>query len=77
MQNEMIERSKAGQAAQTVKVKPKWHMTVLHIVYYLILILFLLAAIVFRALNWFIIVYAALNLLMMLAALYSLLKERS
>ena len=41
------------------------------------LILFLLAAIVFRALNWFIIVYAALNLLMMLAALYSLLKERS
>ena len=42
MQNEMIERSKAGQAAQTVKVKPKWHMTVLHIVYYLILIVFLL-----------------------------------
>ena len=41
MQNEMIERSKAGQAAQTVKVKPKWHMTVLHIVYYLILIVFL------------------------------------
>ena len=42
MQDNMIaERSKAGQAAQTLKVKPKWHMTVLHIVYYLILILFL------------------------------------
>lgn len=42
MQNEMtMERSKAGQAAQTLRVKPKWHMTVLHIVYYLILILFL------------------------------------
>ena len=42
MQNDtMIERSKAGQAAQTLRVKPKWHMTVLHIVYYLILILFL------------------------------------
>ena len=41
MQNDMIERSKAGQAAQTLRVKPKWHMTVLHIVYYLILVLFL------------------------------------
>ena len=42
MQNDtMMERSKAGQAAQTLRVKPKWHMTVLHIVYYLILILFL------------------------------------
>ena len=42
MQDNIIaERSKAGQAAQTLKVKPKWHMTVLHIVYYLILILFL------------------------------------
>ena len=42
MQNEMtMERSKAGQAAQTLRVKPKWHMTVLHIVYYLILVLFL------------------------------------
>ncbi|MBQ6061764.1 MAG: carbohydrate ABC transporter permease [Clostridia bacterium] len=42
MQDNMIaERSKAGQAAQTLKVKPKWHMTVLHIVYYLILVLFL------------------------------------
>ena len=42
MQNEIsMERSKAGQAAQTVRVKPKWHMTVLHIVYYLIMVLFL------------------------------------
>jgi len=42
MQNEMtIERSKAGQAAQTVRIKPKWHMTVLHIVYYVVLLLFL------------------------------------
>ncbi len=41
MQNDMIERSKAGQAAQTLRVKPKWHMTVLHSVYYLVLVLFL------------------------------------
>ena len=42
MQDNMnVERSKAGQAAQTLRVKPKWHMTVLHIVYYLILIFFL------------------------------------
>ncbi len=42
MQNTMIhDRSKEGQAAQTVRVKPKWHMTALHIVYYLILIAFL------------------------------------
>ena len=42
MQSEMtIERSKAGQAAQTVRIKPKWHMTVLHIVYYVVLVLFL------------------------------------
>ena len=42
MQNGIsMERSKAGQAAQTVRVKPKWHMTVLQIVYYLIMILFL------------------------------------
>lgn len=42
MQNDpLTERSKAGQAAQTLRVKPKWHMTVLHIVYYVILILFL------------------------------------
>lgn len=43
MQNDVnVERSAAGQQAQTVKVKPKWHMTVLHIVYYLIMALFLL-----------------------------------
>ncbi len=42
MQNEtMIERSKAGQAAQTLRVKPKWHMIVLHIFYYVVLVLFL------------------------------------
>ncbi len=42
MQNNMsIERSKAGQEAQTLRVKPKWHMTVLHIVYYLIMVAFL------------------------------------
>ena len=42
MQNDVtMERSAAGQQAQTVKVKPKWHMTVLHIVYYLIMVLFL------------------------------------
>ena len=42
MQNDtMMERSKAGQAAQTLRVKPKWHMTVLHIIYYVVLILFL------------------------------------
>ena len=42
MQNETtMVRSKEGQAAQTLRVKPKWHMTVLHIVYYLILVLFL------------------------------------
>lgn len=42
MQNDMsLERSKAGQAAQTLRVKPKWHMTVLHIVYYVIMVVFL------------------------------------
>ncbi len=39
--NAGIQRSKEGQQAQTVKIKPKWHMTVLHIVYYLIMIAFL------------------------------------
>ena len=43
MQNNMsINRSKAGQQAQTVKVKPRWHMTVLHIVYYAIMVVFLI-----------------------------------
>ena len=42
MQNDVImDRSKESQTAQTLRVKPKWHMTVLHIVYYLILALFL------------------------------------
>ena len=42
MQNNMsIERSREGQQAQTVRVKPKWHMTVLHIVYYAIMVVFL------------------------------------
>lgn len=42
MQSNMsIDRSKAGQQAQTVKVKPRWHMTVLHTVYYLIMVVFL------------------------------------
>ena len=42
MQNDMsIQRSKEGQAAQTLRIKPKWHMTAVHIVYYLILVVFL------------------------------------
>lgn len=42
MENNLsMNRSKAGQQAQTVKVKPRWHMTVLHIVYYLIMVAFL------------------------------------
>ena len=42
MENNLsMNRSKAGQQAQTVKVKPRWHMAVLHIVYYLIMAAFL------------------------------------
>lgn len=42
MQNHVgIERSREAQQAQTVKVRPRWHMTVLHIVYYLIMVVFL------------------------------------
>ena len=42
MENNLsMNRSKAGQQAQTVKVKPRWHMMVLHIVYYLIMAAFL------------------------------------
>ena len=41
MQND-IARSKEAQQAQTVRVKPRWHMTVLHIVYNLIMILSLI-----------------------------------
>ena len=40
MQND-ITRSKEAQQAQTVRVKPRWHMTVLHILYYLIMIAFI------------------------------------
>ena len=36
-----IERSKAGQQAQTIRIKPRWHMTVLKIGYYLVMVLFL------------------------------------
>ena len=39
--NQMMARSKEAQAAQTVRVKPKWHKVVLHIVYYLVLVVFL------------------------------------
>ncbi len=43
MPNEMtLERSVEGQQAQTLKVKPKWHMTVLHIFFYVVLLLFLI-----------------------------------
>lgn len=42
MQNNMsLNRSKAAQQAQTVKVRLRWHMTVLYIVYYLIMVVFL------------------------------------
>ncbi|MBR4359271.1 MAG: carbohydrate ABC transporter permease [Clostridia bacterium] len=41
-ENLSIERSKEGQAAQTVRIKPKWHMVALHIVYYLIMVAFIL-----------------------------------
>lgn len=39
--NIKIERSKDGQKAQTIRIKPKWHMTALHIVYYLVMVVFL------------------------------------
>ncbi len=42
MQNELnIERSREGQQAQTLRIRPRWHMTVLHVVYYLIMVAFL------------------------------------
>ena len=40
--NAGIQRSKAGQQAQTIRIKPRWHMTALHIVYYLIMAAFLI-----------------------------------
>lgn len=43
MQNNAgIQRSKAGQQAQTIRIKPRWHMMALHIVYYLIMAAFLI-----------------------------------
>lgn len=39
--NMSIERTKAAQQAQTVRIKPRWHTTVLHIVYYAIMVVFL------------------------------------
>ena len=39
--NMSIERTKAAQQAQTVRIKPRWHTTVLHIVYYAIMAAFL------------------------------------
>ena len=42
MQNQsVIERSKEAQQAQTIRVRPRWHMTVLHILYYAIMVAFL------------------------------------
>ena len=38
--NAGIQRSKAGQQAQTIRIKPRWHMTALHIAYYLIMAAF-------------------------------------
>lgn len=40
--NAGIQRSKAGQQAQTIHIKPRWHMTALHIAYYLIMAAFLI-----------------------------------
>ena len=39
--NMSIERTKAAQQAQTVRIKPRWHTRVLHIVYYAIMVAFL------------------------------------
>ena len=40
MENMSIERSKQEQAAQTTKVKPRWHTHALHAMYYLLMIVF-------------------------------------
>lgn len=37
-----LQRSREAQQAQTVRVKPRWHMTALHILYYLIMVVFLI-----------------------------------
>lgn len=36
-----ITRTKEAQQAQTIRIRPKWHMTVLHIIYYLLMAAFL------------------------------------
>ena len=36
-----IVRSREAQQAQTIRIRPQWHMTVLHVVYYLIMVVFL------------------------------------
>ena len=36
-----IERSKEAQTAQTIKIKPRWHTWVLHTLYYLTMLVFL------------------------------------
>ena len=42
MQDNMnLQRTKAAQQAQTIRIRPKWHMTALHILYYLIMVVFL------------------------------------
>lgn len=38
--NVVIERSREEQAAQTTKIKPHWHRHALHILYYLLMIVF-------------------------------------
>ncbi len=37
-----ITRTKEAQQAQTIRIRPKWHMTVLHIIYYLLMAAFLI-----------------------------------
>lgn len=43
MQNHMttFDRTKQDQEAQTTRIKPRWHMHVLHTVYYLLMLLFI------------------------------------
>lgn len=43
MQNHLttFDRTKQDQEAQTTRIKPRWHMHVLHTVYYLLMILFI------------------------------------
>ena len=39
--NISIERTREAQQAQTVRIKPRWHTTVLHMLYYAIMVVFL------------------------------------